>query len=42
MNRLLDLSVKDEELDYIPSALLGTGINCDIKYHVGRDTEEAS
>jgi len=30
----------DEELDFIPSALLRTGINYDIKYRMGRESEE--
>ena len=29
----------DEELDFIPSAGLRTGINYDIKYRMGRDAE---
>jgi hypothetical protein len=29
----------DEELDFIPSTGLRTGINYDIKYRMGRDTE---
>ena len=29
----------DEELDFIPSIRLGTGINYDIKYRTGRDAE---
>jgi hypothetical protein len=29
----------DEELDFIPSAKLRTGINYDIKYRMGRDAE---
>jgi hypothetical protein len=29
----------DEELDFIPSAMLRTGINYDVKYRMGRDTE---
>jgi hypothetical protein len=30
----------DEELDFIPSVLLRAGINYDIKYRMGRDSEE--
>lgn len=30
----------DEELDFIPSVSLRAGINHDIKYRMGRDTEE--
>ena len=29
----------DEELDFIPSTDLRAGINCDIKYRMGRDAE---
>jgi hypothetical protein len=29
----------DEELDFIPSTKLRTGINYDIKYRAGRDVE---
>ena len=29
----------DEELDFIPSIRLRAGINYDIKYRMGRDTE---
>ena len=29
----------DEELDFIPSTKLRTGINYDIKYRMGRDAE---
>jgi len=29
----------DEELDFIPSALLRAGINYDIKYRMGREAE---
>jgi len=28
-----------EELDFVPSTKLRTGINYDIKYRMGRDTE---
>ena len=31
----------DEELDFIPSARLRIGINYDIEYRMGRDTEVA-
>ena len=29
----------DEELDFVPSTQLRTGINYDIKYRMGRDVE---